>query len=62
VLAQVDGLACRDDDQQRPELVASVQLWKTASFNSAEETVEGAQGHILLVVGLSRRTLELLTR
>ena len=63
-LDPIDGLADRQHDQQAPEVVAVGQVGEWAAVNAATEAIEGAEGHILLVLDRPRAAVvpELLAR
>src|SRR5262245_55080327 len=54
------GLASRDGDQEPPKVVAVVQLREAALPRPSTETIEGTQGHVLLVLTAARQPLHFL--
>ena len=49
-------------DQQPPQFFAVIELWKAAQRHRLAETVKGGQGHVFLVAGRTRQTLESIPR
>jgi hypothetical protein len=53
------GLSIGDEHEQLPQIVAVIELGKTAIFGGAAETFEGAQGDIFLISSTPRHASQL---
>ena len=60
VFDEVGRLAGREDDQQRPQAVAVLQVGELSLFGPTAEAVEGAEGGVLLVGDPAQRGLQFL--
>jgi hypothetical protein len=50
----IDSFSYGNACQQRPKILTILQHWKAALIDGVKETMEGAQGHVLLILCTTR--------